>query len=234
MMIARDFSASTPVSPTTAAIAPNAPTGAAHMIMARMRKTRRWMWPMPRMTGPPAEPMAWSAKPASRAMSRVWRTSPSVKADTMVVGMMPSRKSTVDSLARDAGRLGEVEAGAGLQEVADDQADRQGDGRHHQEVAEGQTTDGADLGGLPYGADPEHDRAEDDRRDHHLDEVDEACADRLQLHGEVRNHQAHRDAQHHGGDHGQVEIVGAVPSCGLLCHGGLLGYAAAPRPWGPR
>ncbi|CAO0834203.1 hypothetical protein SMICM17S_01188 [Streptomyces microflavus] len=102
MMIARDFRASRPVSPTTAAIAPNAPTGAAHMIMARMRKTRRWMWVMPRMIGSPAEPIAWSANPASRATRRVWSTSPAVKAETMVVGMMPSRKSTVDSLAPDA------------------------------------------------------------------------------------------------------------------------------------
>ena len=31
-----------PVAPTTAAIAPKAPTGASHMIMIRMRKTRAW------------------------------------------------------------------------------------------------------------------------------------------------------------------------------------------------
>ena len=41
MRVARLFSASTPVSPTTAAIAAKAPTGAAHMIIESTRKTRR-------------------------------------------------------------------------------------------------------------------------------------------------------------------------------------------------
>ena len=53
MSRARLFSASTPVSPTTAAIAPNAPIGAAHMIIASTRKTSRWRWPMPRRIGSP-------------------------------------------------------------------------------------------------------------------------------------------------------------------------------------
>ena len=54
---ARLFSASTPVSPTTAAIAPKAPIGAAHMIIARTRKTSRCRCPTPRRIGSPARPM---------------------------------------------------------------------------------------------------------------------------------------------------------------------------------
>ncbi len=138
-------------------------------------------------------------------------------------------------LTRGAGRLGEVEAGAGLQDVADDQADGQGDGRHHQEVAEGQTADGADLGGLAYGADPQHDRAEDDRRDHHLDEVDEAGSDRLELDGGVRRDEAHQDAEPHRRDDGEIQIFRTVPLGGGHSHGGLLGSVLSlPRPWGPR
>ena len=95
MIMARLFSASTPVSPTTAAIAPNAPIGAAHMIIARMRKTRRWMCSMPRRIGSPFSPSACSANPASSATSSVCSTEPSVNADTSVVGMMPSRNSVV-------------------------------------------------------------------------------------------------------------------------------------------
>ncbi|KAI3473394.1 hypothetical protein Pfo_031638 [Paulownia fortunei] len=52
--------------------------------------------------------------------------------------------------------------------------------RHRDEVAERQPADLADRRRLRDGADAEHDRAEDDRRDHHLDQRDEAVADRLE------------------------------------------------------
>ncbi len=82
-------------------MAPNAPIGAAHITMDRMRKTSRWMCSMPRSTGCPAEPMAWSANPASRATSSVWSTWPSVKAETNVVGMIDRTKSTGGSASGD-------------------------------------------------------------------------------------------------------------------------------------
>jgi hypothetical protein len=62
-----------------------------------------------------------------------------------------------------AQRVGEVQALAGVQQVADHQPDGQGDRRHQQEVAQGQTADPALAGSLPDGADAEHDGAEDDR-----------------------------------------------------------------------
>ncbi len=95
MMTPRLVSASTPVAPTTAAIAPNAPIGAAHMIMARMRKTSRWMCSMPVRIGVARGPIACRANPASSATSSVWRTEPSVNADTRVAGMIPSRNAVV-------------------------------------------------------------------------------------------------------------------------------------------
>ncbi len=76
-------------------MAPKAPIGAAHITIARMRKTSRWMCSMPRRIGWPAEPMPCSAKPASSAISRVCRTDSLVKAETIVVGMIPSRNSVV-------------------------------------------------------------------------------------------------------------------------------------------
>ena len=149
-------------------------------------------------------PCAWSANPASSATSSVWSTSPSVKAETIVVGMIPSRKSTRRLRRRRSAcawpasldRLGQVQAAARLQDVADDQADGQRDRRHDHEVAEREPADGADLGGLAYRADAQHDRAEDDRRDHHLDQVHEAGAERLELDGEVGGGEAHGDAEH--------------------------------------
>ena len=194
---------------------------------------------MPRRTGSPARPIACSAKPTSRATNSVCSTEPPVSAEKSVVGMIPSRKSTVRRSALGApapGRLAasssvEVQARAGLDDVADDQADRQRDGRHRQEVAERQPADLADLGGLPHRADAEHDRAEDDRADHHLDQVDEAGAERLELtpnSGQTRPTMMPSDD---GDDDGDVELVGAVPlrARRLRSHGALsAGRAVSP------
>src|ERR687889_184774 len=53
MITARLLRASTPVAPTTAAIAPNAPTGATHITMASTLKMTFCRCPMPRRTGRP-------------------------------------------------------------------------------------------------------------------------------------------------------------------------------------
>nr|ACB37719.1 unknown [Micromonospora chalcea] len=93
------MSTSRPVAPTTAAIAPNAPTGATHMIIARTLKTSRCSSPTARRTGSPRPPRPCTAKPTRRATSSVWSTSPSVSAETSVVGMIPSRNSVVPPLS---------------------------------------------------------------------------------------------------------------------------------------
>ena len=99
-----------------------------------------------------------------------------------------------------------------MDDVADDQPDGQRHRRHRQEVAEGQAADLADLGGLPDRADAQHDRAEDDRADHHLDQVDEAGAERLELLADVGGDEADHDAGEHGDDDGEIQVVGAVPA----------------------
>ncbi len=74
MITARLFSAAVPVAPTTAAIAPNAPIGATHMIIDITRNTSFCRCSTPRRTGAPAAPMPCSAKPTSSATSRVCST----------------------------------------------------------------------------------------------------------------------------------------------------------------
>ena len=86
---------SVPTSPTNAAIAPNAPTGAAHKIMASTRKTTRWRYSTTTRTGLPVVPIACTAKPTSSATKRVCRMSPEVSEEKSESGMMPSTKSTV-------------------------------------------------------------------------------------------------------------------------------------------
>ena len=74
----------------------------------------------------------------------------------------------------------------------------------------GETADLADAGGLPDRADAEHQRAEDDRADHHLDQVHEPGAERFQLFGEVREEETDADPQQDGDHDGDVEEVGPV------------------------
>ena len=131
--------------------------------------------------------------------------------------MMCSRNSAVVSFSavaasaafsRDLG--GDVQALAGMDDVADHQADRQRQRRHRQEVDQGEAADLADLGRLADRSDPQHDRAEDHRRDHHLDQADEAGAERLQLLGEVGEQQPDRDSEANRHDDRDVQVVGTV------------------------
>ena len=87
------------------------------------------------------------------------------------------------------GLFHEVRHGAGIglrrdaapdrHEVADDEADDQGEGRDDLEIDQRLDRDAADLLGLLDMRDAGNDRAEDDRRDDHLDELDEAVTQRL-------------------------------------------------------
>ena len=84
-----------PVAPTTAAIAPNAPIGATHMIIASTRNTTRSKCLTPRSTAWPDLPSPWIANPISSATNSVCSTISPTSGDTSVVGMMPSRNSVV-------------------------------------------------------------------------------------------------------------------------------------------
>ena len=183
------LTASRPVAPTTPAIAPKAPIGASHRIITRMRNTSFWIRPTALMIGSPDLPIACSAKPTSSATNRVCSTLPSVSADSSEVGMMCAMKSMVPPAAcAFSASPAPAPASAdrfmplpGLQQIADHQADGQRDRGHADEVDQREAADLADARGAPHRADPEHDRAEDDRRDHHLDQADEQRAE----HGEI-------------------------------------------------
>ena len=77
----------------------------------------------------------------------------------------------------------DVEARARPEHVDDGEADHQRDRRDDFEVEQGLAADAADLLHVAGAGDAEDDGAEDDRADQHLDERDEAVAERLQLHG---------------------------------------------------
>jgi hypothetical protein len=73
----------------------------------------------------------------------------------------------------------DVHARAGLQHVHQHQADHQRNAADHLEVQQRQAAGLADLLHVFHAGDAHHHRAEDDGRDDHLDQLDEAVAQRL-------------------------------------------------------
>ncbi len=94
-----------------------------------------------------------------------------------------------------------------LDQVADDQADDQREGRDDLEIDQRLDADAADLLGILDMRNARDHRAEDDRRDHHLDQLDEAVAERLDpvIGREVRQLPADEDADHDRDQHLNVE-----------------------------
>src|SRR6202043_4114753 len=90
-----------------------------------------------------------------------------------------------DGFRVDRGRI-DVEAMAGLQDFADDQADRQRDRRNSLEVDQRFYADPAVALHITHRGNAMHDGTEDHRRNHHLDQCDEAVAERLQRLAEIR------------------------------------------------
>jgi hypothetical protein len=134
-------------------------------------------------------------------------------------------------LARRGSRGGEVQAGTRLDDVADHEADAEGDRGHREEVAQREASDLAHLGGLSHGTDAEDDGAEDDRADHHLDQVDEAGSDRLELHRHVGCDEADDDAGEDRDDDGEVEVVRSVATrCAAV--DSCVGAGAHDDSWG--
>ncbi|CAH0327212.1 hypothetical protein SRABI128_05876 [Microbacterium sp. Bi128] len=115
---------------------------------------------------------------------------------------------------------GELEALARVDQVADHQADPQGERGHDHKVGERQAADLADRGGLGDGADAQHDGAEDHGRDHHLDEFDEAVAEWFEGFADLGEQQADNGTCNHGYDDCDVEVVGLVQSLALLGRSG--------------
>ncbi|MGY4616287.1 hypothetical protein ACVWZ4_001514 [Bradyrhizobium sp. USDA 4472] len=68
----------------------------------------------------------------------------------------------------------------GLKHLADQKADSERHGRHRLEIDQRLQPDPADALEIAHRGDAVHHGAEDHRRDHHLDQGDEAVAERLQ------------------------------------------------------
>ena len=99
----------------------------------------------------------------------------------------------------------DVHAGARLHDVDDDQADDQRDRADDLEVEQRQAAGLADLLHVLHAGDADDDGAEDDRRDDHLDQLDEAVAERLHRLAGLRAEVAEQDADDDRDDDLEVE-----------------------------
>lgn len=114
------------------------------------------------------------------------------------------RRVRRDGLAVERRRI-DVEADARTQDVRGREAEHQREGRHDLEVQQRLAADAADLLHVLHAGDAGDDRTEDDRADHHLDQLDEAVAERLHVGGDRRVEVAEDHADDDGEDHLHIE-----------------------------
>ena len=103
-----------------------------------------------------------------------------------------------------------VYTSARLHDVDDHEPDHQRDGGHPLEIKERQPAGLADVPQLRHSRDAGHDGAEDDGRDQHADQLDEAIAQGPQLLREVRPAAAQQDAHRDGDEYLHVK---RAPAC---------------------
>src|SRR5215217_7930473 len=118
---------------------PKAPIGAAYSTMCTIRKIILPIESIPATIPAPYSPIDVSAMPLRMARNRTWMISPSAKAPTKVSGMICSRNAATPlgvscRLPSVSWVGGDVESHSGLDHIDDDEADRQGDQRHGDEV----------------------------------------------------------------------------------------------------
>src|SRR5829696_5245162 len=102
---------------------------------------------------------------------------------------------------------GDVESHSGLDHIDDNEADRQGDQRHGDEVRQGLDPEPTRLGEVAQRGDAHHDRGEDDRGDEHPDEFDEAVGQRLERNREVRRDHSHDRTGNDRQQHPEVQVM---------------------------
>ena len=111
-----------------------------------------------------------------------------------------------DRLGIQAGGI-DVHSRAGLEQVDDDQADDQGQGAHRLEVEQGVAPGLAHRLHAFHAGDADHHGAEDDRRNDHLDELDEAVAQRFHRLAGFGEKVPEQHADRDGDDHLEVKAL---------------------------
>ncbi len=95
----------------------------------------------------------------------------------------------------------DVHADAGSERVREHDAETKRNGGDDLEVDDGFHADAADLAQVACADDAMHHDAEHERRDRHLDELDEGIAERLERYGKAGPQDPDHDAEHERNDH---------------------------------
>ena len=111
-----------------------------------------------------------------------------------------------------------VETRPRREDIRDDQADHEGDGRDHLEIKEGLEADAADLLEVPHPREPDDHRRKDDRGDEHLDQIDEPVAQRPERDAPLRLQVAEQPAKDDADENLDVEVD--APAGGGFRRGG--------------
>src|SRR6185369_3786713 len=145
-----------------------APSGASRMMKPNAANSMCAKLSMPSSTTCPARPIRVRPKPQRTASNSTGRTSPSANAPKKEFGMMCMTNST------------KPRAGTRLQQEDRRQPGQQRGNRQGVEEPHRLQQRLADFLRVAERGDAADDGAEDDRRDHHLDELHESVAERLQ------------------------------------------------------
>jgi hypothetical protein len=103
----------------------------------------------------------------------------------------------------------DIESGARMGDLAHQKTDAQRDCRDRLEIEQGLQADAADLGQILHRGDAVDDGAEDDRRDHHPDQLNEPVAQRFQGRAGGGEEMADEDAEGNGDQ--DLDIENAIP-----------------------
>ena len=184
-----------PYLPMVKAMAPNAPIGAACMIRPITPNIRWAILSQPAISVLPC-PSAASARPTRIASSSTCRISPSAKAPDEGVrddvhaeihacsGAVPARRTAAIALASSLPASTFMPAPGWITLTTTSPISSAIDG-HHFEVQQRLQSDPAQFAHIADAGDAHHHRKEDDRTDHHADQLDEAVAQRLHLAGRL-------------------------------------------------
>ena len=94
-----------------------------------------------------------------------------------------------------------------MNQIADNQANNQGQRREYEEVGKRLGCHTADLADVAHAGDADHDSQEDHRGDDHLHQLDEAVAQRLQALTELREEVTESTAQQNGAQHLDIQVA---------------------------
>ncbi|KFB72301.1 MAG: hypothetical protein AW09_002515 [Candidatus Accumulibacter phosphatis] len=91
-------------------------------------------------------------------------------------------------------------------QVDDQQAKRQREGRQHLEIDQCPDTDAAEFLHVFHAGNAQHHSGKDDRREHHLDQLDEDVTKRLQVGSDVGGEDAQNDTGRHADQDLDIEF----------------------------